>query len=159
MGRFFVVRKAKQDLQDLQDFQDLEGESRYRQRRYRVTQGMLVVSTGLSVRFAPGRKVFFYIFDTFCSELCWVEPAHERHLIRDVKFFVVREAFGMSFGHSLCVTRKRRCRFLHFSVQLLVKGAIVLVPRQVLRRVAFSLIKREIQHQLCLADCLAHRST
>ena len=46
----FVIRKRR--CLFLQFYQ----KSRYRQRRYRVTPRMLVVSTRLSVRFAPGQK-------------------------------------------------------------------------------------------------------
>ncbi|RKU34037.1 hypothetical protein C6495_08660 [Candidatus Poribacteria bacterium] len=41
---------------DVVVFLILDGESRYRQRRYRVTQRDVRSRTNLSVRFAPGQK-------------------------------------------------------------------------------------------------------
>ena len=92
--------------------------------------------------------------EPFVSELRWVEPAHQRHLIRDVKRgsigdFYPTAGIAAQFN-SVAVFPLRPLRF--------VKRAVVFMPRPVLRRVAFAFVKREIQHQICLADCLAHRS-
>ena len=56
-----ALRNPKQDLQDfqdLQDLQDLEGESRKRQRRFRITQRDVQPPTTLAERLANNKKIF-----------------------------------------------------------------------------------------------------
>jgi len=53
---FLSWREAKQDFQDSQDLQDLEGESRKRQRRFRITQRDVPALTTLSERLANNKE-------------------------------------------------------------------------------------------------------